>query len=135
MENKKDKYIKLWRDDIRGNPISWRAQVLYGFINSLTKKKGYCFATNKFLADEMGVCRKTISRALKELRTAGLIVSKYMRDENGNRIRVICPSLTPKRSYNTGQGSPITTDTSVPHDIDRDINNDTTLGGQYSDWD
>lgn len=103
MKKQEEKHITLRQEDIKTRSVSWKSQILYGYITALSIKKGYCYATNKFFAKEMGVCRKTITRALKELTDANMIVSKYVRDENGNRVRAICPAPNTNASYTMGQ--------------------------------
>lgn len=40
---------------------------LYGLITSLTKKEGYCWASNEFLAESIGVSKTHVSRMLNKL--------------------------------------------------------------------
>lgn len=59
-------------------------RLLYGLISSLSTKEGFCWATNRFLADRFGVKQETISRAIKALADAEYIRLEYdgLGDEN-----------------------------------------------------
>lgn len=46
-------------------------------ISSLTAEKGYCFASNKYLADLFEVSEVTISRKIKKLERKGYVKIKY----------------------------------------------------------
>lgn len=52
------------------------AKLLYGMIRNLTKLEGYCFATNRYLADLMDVDVSTIKRWLDSLEKEGYIERK-----------------------------------------------------------
>lgn len=70
---KNNYFITVQNDILESELISSRAKLLYGYIVSLSQQKGYCFATNKHFAEKFGVCRKTITRDLKELSKANCI--------------------------------------------------------------
>ncbi|MDR0855275.1 MAG: helix-turn-helix domain-containing protein, partial [Christensenellaceae bacterium] len=48
--------------------LSWVERVLFSEIVQLSKNTGECFATNKYLADILGVSEKTIERGLHKLK-------------------------------------------------------------------
>lgn len=43
-------------------------KILYGEIRTLSKKSGYCFATNNYFAKKYNVSIDTIKRSLKRLK-------------------------------------------------------------------
>lgn len=47
--------------------ISWFAKILYAGISSLCAERGYCWASNAYLAKEFNVSKRTITRALIEI--------------------------------------------------------------------
>ena len=53
-------------------------------ISSLSAQYGYCFATNKYLADEFKTNESTISRKIKKLEEKGYLKIEYKR--NGSMI-------------------------------------------------
>ena len=52
-------------------------QGLYALVSSLTKKEGYCYASNQRLADVIGVSNPTVRRWLKELQGMNYIRCDY----------------------------------------------------------
>lgn len=64
--------------------ISSTSKLLYVLISSLCAEKGYCYASNQYLADKLGVNKTSISRLLKQL-------DKYLEINNpSNEKRTIC---------------------------------------------
>lgn len=59
--------------------------ILYGFLWSLVQKEGYCWATNKYLADKLKLTPSTVARHLGTLEECGHIRREVYRDEN-NRV-------------------------------------------------
>lgn len=41
--------------------------MIYGLVSSLTKKEGYCYASNKYIAEKLGVHPQTVSKKVSEL--------------------------------------------------------------------
>jgi SOS-response transcriptional repressor LexA len=56
--------------------------IVYGFIESLCRQKGYCWATNKFLANKMGLKNPgNISQYIQELKKYGWIDTKINKNK------------------------------------------------------
>ena len=55
--------------------LSDKAKLLYGEITTLTKKEGFCWATNKYFAELYSTSERTISRILAELVQNGYIAT------------------------------------------------------------
>jgi len=72
-----DMYIKIPIDIINNYQLSNGSKLLFGYILSLTKKDGFCYASNKHLSENLGVSTRTISKFLKELYEENLIDFKY----------------------------------------------------------
>lgn len=49
------------------------AKILYGFLNSYSKKNDNCWARNQYIADYFSTDVRTVSRWLKELKDNNLI--------------------------------------------------------------
>jgi DnaD/phage-associated family protein len=90
----------------------------YGLIMSLANDKGYCFASNAYLAKECGCVASSVPRWLHRLKNEGYIRVDFIRLDNGSEQRRIYPltlkkvglsdGITPipfdKGGYPTGQG-------------------------------
>ena len=62
-------------------------KLLYAIITSLACKEGYCFATNKYLAEKLGVSHKTISNWISDLSKRNFIIVEVIRNENKQIIQ------------------------------------------------
>lgn len=68
-------------DRLKGNE-----KLLYGHIFSLTKKEGYCWATNEYLSDLMGVSKDCISRYITHIIELGYLERVVVKDKNSGQI-------------------------------------------------
>ena len=59
-------------------------KILYTFISSLSNKSGYCFASNAYLSEVVGVTKNTIVIYLKHLEDLGYIHRNFNADEKDN---------------------------------------------------
>ena len=62
------------------------AKLLYGRITMLTKRSGYCYASNEYLASELGKQPDTISKLVKKLKEAGYIHTEVIRDPDNKKV-------------------------------------------------
>ena len=62
-------------------------KLLYAIITSLSNKEGYCFATNKYLAEKLGVNHKTVSSWISDLQKRKFIIVEQIRNENKQIIK------------------------------------------------
>lgn len=75
--------------EIRSNPnLSRDEKYLYAVIRNLTRREGYCWATNAYLAEEMGVSDRTIKNWLSHLRDEGAIETEVINYQMMNRRRI-----------------------------------------------
>lgn len=72
----------LYNKELKANE-----KLLYAMITSLACKEGYCFATNKYLAEKLGVNPKTISSWISDLRDRNFIKIELIRNENKQIIK------------------------------------------------
>ena len=72
----------LYNKELKANE-----KLLYAIITSLACKEGYCFASNKYLAEKLDVNPKTISSWISDLRDRGFIIVKLIRNENKQIIQ------------------------------------------------
>ena len=62
-------------------------KLLYAMITSLACKEGFCFATNNYFAEELGVHPKTVSSWISDLRDKNFIKVDLIRNENKQIIQ------------------------------------------------
>ena len=71
-------------------------KLLYAVITSLSNKEGYCYASNKYLADLLEVQPHTISIWISELREMGFLNLQMIKDSENKCIqRRIFPNDSP----------------------------------------
>lgn len=83
----KCKYIVLPEQVCFDSRLPPMARLLYGLISSLSAAEGFCWASNRFLADQFGLKPETVSRAIKALADAGYIRLEF--GGQGNEARRI----------------------------------------------
>jgi len=59
-------------------------KLVYGLIGTLSNQKGYCYATNDYIARQLNLSKRTITDTIKKLR-----IANYIRVENINYQRII----------------------------------------------
>ena len=72
----------LYNKELKANE-----KLLYAMITSLACKEGYCFATNNYFAEELGVHPKTISNWISDLREKNYLKVDIVRNENKQIIQ------------------------------------------------
>jgi DNA-binding transcriptional ArsR family regulator len=72
---------------VRYSKVSASAKVIYSEICALTKKEGYCWATNDHLAQTFDVSAQTVSNWIKELKDADFIEVELI-PERGNERKI-----------------------------------------------
>ena len=72
----------LYNKELKANE-----KLLYAIITSLSCKEGYCFASNKYLAEKLDVNPKTISSWISDLKNKNFIVVELIRNENNQIIQ------------------------------------------------
>ena len=72
----------LYNKELKANE-----KLLYAIITSLACKEGYCFATNKYLAQKLNVNPKTISSWISHLEDKNFIIVELIRNENKQIIQ------------------------------------------------
>lgn len=78
--------------------LSLGAKLLYGVVVTLTKKEGYCFAGNSYIAKILNVSTDTVSRWFSELVKTGYINVEYKKDKlRGSTIRYATLNISFKK--------------------------------------
>ena len=76
-------YIKFPMNIFSNYQLSAGSKILFAEILSLAKKDGYCYASNRYLADSLAVSTRTITNRIRELKEENLI--KIENSKNRNR--------------------------------------------------
>ena len=75
--------------------IKANAKLLYAKVTSLQSARGYCFATNKYLAEGLGIAPDTVTRLLKDLSDAGYLRLEIIKGMDNQIVeRRIFPTIT-----------------------------------------
>ena len=72
----------LYNKELKANE-----KLLYAIITSLAFKEGYCFASNKYLAEKLNVNPKTVSSWISDLRDKDFIIVELIRNGNNQIIQ------------------------------------------------
>ena len=76
-------------------------KLLYALITALSNKEGYCYASNKYLGEKLGVDPVTVSRWITDLRRNNYVFVDIMRNEKKEIIkRKKNPNQQPNRLKN-----------------------------------
>ena len=67
-------------------------KLLYALITALSNKEGYCYASNKYLGEKLGVDPVTVSRWITDLRRNNYVFVDIMRNE---KKEIICRRTFP----------------------------------------
>ncbi len=78
----KGQFIQVPFTILADKELKTSEKLLYGLIKSYAKQKGYCFATNKHLAEMLGLADNTISGLVTGLKTKGYITTKEVFSNN-----------------------------------------------------
>lgn len=74
--------------------IKPNAKLLYAKVTSLQAATGYCYASNKYLANGLGLAPDTVTRLLNELANAGYLRLEIVKDEKNAVVeRRIYPTV------------------------------------------
>lgn len=88
--------------------LSDKQKLIYVLVQKLTFKEGYCFASNKYMAEQMNCNKYTISRAISKLEELEYFHTKQIKNEKGEIIqRRIYPNYSPfvgKKLENNQEG-------------------------------
>ena len=101
---KEDYFIKVNSELLAEKSVSLGAKLLYGYIESLAKQNGYCYATNQHLATRLGVSDRSITRYLTELDKAQFVQAQYVEGKTGIRVRCLLPVWCPKGETELSRG-------------------------------
>ena len=73
------------------NDLSMTQKVLFGRILGLSEQRGYCWATNAYLSEAIGVAEQTITNNLSKMAAKGIIRIELERKGQARTVRKIYP--------------------------------------------
>ena len=82
-------YVIIPTEILENKEIPPNAKILYGEIMALTKKRGHCFATNKYIASRLGLSTTSVPSLLRKLKDFGLISIKIQKSKKGTYRKII----------------------------------------------
>lgn len=90
--NNRNWYAVITADILYNKQLSDKQKLLIAVISNLSNEKGYCFASNQYLADVLDCDKLTISRHISAIEKLGLISKVIILDDNGAiKHRVLTP--------------------------------------------
>lgn len=69
--------------------LSSSEKLMYGEILALSRKHGFCFASNQYFSDKYNVSKVTVSNWVQELIEYGYVKADYSKDETNKTYRKI----------------------------------------------
>lgn len=88
---KKTKFINI-NVAFMAKSLSVTESALLSLIKSLSKKRGYCFASNKAICDTLNVSDRTLYRMLEKLEEKGFIMRETRSIGIGKERKIILSS-------------------------------------------
>ena len=68
--------------DLRPN-----AKLLYAEISAMADSTGYCWAANEYLAELLGIAKRTVQELVSDLAAKGYVSVEIVRDERTNEVK------------------------------------------------
>lgn len=78
---KTPKYLILHGKYLSDRKISDKQKILLALINSLSNATGYCYASNEWIGEIMGIDKDTVSKNISNLRKANIITVEMIYDK------------------------------------------------------
>ena len=115
IEDRKPSYWAILPATVRYDPaLKPNAKLLYAEITALQESTGYCWASNKYLADLFNLKPETITALVGDLVKAGYVEVEVLRDAETREVlqRRIwttgrMPTIAPPSPIFIGEGSPV----------------------------
>ncbi len=76
-QHHQNQYAIIPADVLYDRDLAMADKILYGVISNLCNQKGYCWATNAYLGEVMGLKKDTISKSISRLREHGYLIDFY----------------------------------------------------------
>ena len=70
------------------NDLSDKDKLVFAVISNLTHEKGYCWASNRYIAELLGCSPITISRSISKLNFNGIVKNELLKDDHGTNRKI-----------------------------------------------
>ncbi|WP_311516254.1 conserved phage C-terminal domain-containing protein [uncultured Anaerococcus sp.] len=85
-DKEKDYFYIIPKNVFEDRRLTPSQVMVFAEIYQLSRKKGYCYASNTYLTGKMNMGRMTIIRAISNLKELGYIETKNIFEENSQRV-------------------------------------------------
>lgn len=117
MEDRKPAYWAVLPAGIRyDEELRPNAKLIYAEISAMSDATGFCWATNRYLADLFGLTKNTVSELVAQLAERGYVRLEIVKGDNGNIVerRIWLAEVHPPIPKNRDTPIPKKTDTPIP---------------------
>ena len=87
-DKEKDYFYIIPKNVFEDRRLTPSQVMVFAEISQLSRKKGYCYASNTYLAEKMNMGRKTIIRAISKLKELGYIETDNIFEENSQEVKL-----------------------------------------------
>jgi len=109
-------YVVITTEILFSKELLDSEKLLLAAISSLQKQTGWCYATNKYLAELTGSSPKTISNRISKLVNLGFLDRKIIYKDNSKEIKARLLAI------NFNKNTDFDNDKNIPEDEDKSIN-------------
>jgi len=86
MKKESEYYIIIDNYVLINKELTGDEKILWGHINTLQRKEGYCWASNSHLSEQTGVHKNTVSKRINRLKELGFINVSLVYKEGGKCV-------------------------------------------------
>ena len=71
---------------VKSNSINSTDKLVYGIIKALTNNLGYCYASNDYISKKINLSKRTVSKAISNLKIANYIRVETINYQRNNYL-------------------------------------------------
>jgi len=86
-DKNKQSYYMVIPAEVWGSTLSAKSIVLYGHISVLANKHKFCWASNSYFEQVMGISKTVLTKCMGELEDLGFIERKLIYHENSKQVK------------------------------------------------
>jgi hypothetical protein len=122
-------FITIPYDLLARTDLTASEKILLGLLSSLSAKEGYCFASNAYIGNALGVSSENARKWISQLEGKKLISRVIKRKPNGEiesrELRVLTPMVKNDHTYGKIQPYPMVEISHIIDNTNKEINNNT----------